>query len=68
MADTLHSRVVRQACALVGVDHLADRLDVSRATVESWLAGTATPAPRAFLRTLSLLRAADPNYRPLTET
>ena len=67
MADTLHSRVIRQACQLVGVEHLADRLDVSRAMVESWLAGTATPAPRAFLRTLSLLRAADPAYRPLTD-
>lgn len=65
MAQTIHSRAVRQACDLVGIDQLAERVDVSRAMVESWLAGATTPAPRAFLRILSLLRAANPTYRPL---
>jgi transcriptional regulator with XRE-family HTH domain len=67
VADTLHKRVVRLGCELVGTDHLADRLDVSRAVVERWLAGTATPTPRAFLRILGLLRAANPAYRLLIE-
>jgi DNA-binding transcriptional regulator YiaG len=64
MPDTVHSRVVRAACELIGVDQLADSVDVSRAVVQAWLAGGAAPPPRIFLKILRLLRAADPKYRP----
>jgi hypothetical protein len=63
MADTLHSRVVRRACELVGAEQLADRVQVSRATVHAWLAGTAALPPRAFRTMLYMLRKADPGYR-----
>jgi len=63
MADTLHSRVVRRACELVGTEELAERVRVSRATVHAWLAGTAALPPRAFRTMLYLLRKADPAYR-----
>jgi DNA-binding transcriptional regulator YiaG len=63
MTDTLHSRLVRRACALVGTQRLADRLETSRGTVESWLAGAAAPPPRAFLKIMRLIRAADPAFR-----
>ena len=65
LPDSLHRRVVRHGCDLLGIDQLADRLDVSRAEVDSWLAGTAIPAPRAFLRIIRLLRVMDPTYRPV---
>ncbi len=63
MADSLHSRVVRRACELVGTEQLAERVQVSRATVQAWLAGTAALPPRAFRTMLYLLRKADPRYR-----
>jgi DNA-binding transcriptional regulator YiaG len=66
-AQTLRSRVVRQAAELIGTQQLADRVNVSRAIVHSWLAGTVTPPPRAFRKMLYLLRKADPAYRPLEE-
>jgi hypothetical protein len=59
--------VVRHACEVVGAGQLAQRLDVSRAVVEGWLAGKGMPPPRAFLKILSLLRAADPTYHPLAD-
>lgn len=64
MTDTIHSRVVRRACEILGSQQLAERTDASHAMVLSWVAGTAAPPPRAFLKILSLLRAADPTYRP----
>ena len=63
MTDTPHSQAVRRACDLLGVQRLADRLETSRGTVESWLAGTAAPSPRAFLKIMRLIRAADPTFR-----
>jgi hypothetical protein len=64
LTDSIHRRVVRRACEILGSQHLAERIDASHAMVLSWVAGTAAPPPRAFLKILSLLRAADPAYRP----
>jgi hypothetical protein len=64
MKNTIHSRVARQACELVGTSRLADSVRVSRASVESWLTGAAAPPPRAFRKMLYLLRKANPAYRP----
>lgn len=65
MEDTIHSRVVGDICRLLGPQRLADRMRVSRATVDAWLAGTAVPPPRAYHRILNILKKADPQYRPL---
>jgi hypothetical protein len=62
LADTLHSRVVRRACDLGSLDKLANQLRVSRAMLERWIAGTATPPPRVFFRLLQMVRSADPAY------
>lgn len=64
--DNVHCDVARRACELLGIEGLAARLDVSRSVVQAWLAGTVTPPPRAFRRMLSLLRKADPAYRPVS--
>jgi DNA-binding transcriptional regulator YiaG len=64
LANPIHSRVVRQACELVGTSQLADRVRVSRASVETWLTGAAAPPPRAFRTMLYILRKANPAYRP----
>lgn len=64
MTGTVHTRVVRRACEVVGSSRLAERVDVSHAMVQSWLGGKAAPPARVFLRILNLLRAVDPGYRP----
>jgi len=64
--DNVHIDVARRACQLLGIEGLAARLEVSRSIVQAWLAGAATPPPRAFRKMLSLLRKADPAYRPVT--
>ena len=65
MAHTLHRQVVCRACDVLGKNDLADRLHVSRAMLESWMAGRGSPPPRLFFRLVDLLQSADPTYRPL---
>jgi len=64
MAETLHSRVVRRACELVGGhEALAERLGVSPGMVRVWLAGNVVPVPRLFFRMVDIVQDADPTYR-----
>lgn len=65
MKEDIHTQVVRHASELFGGQGLADRIDVSFMMVTQWLAGSALPGPREFLKILSLIRSVDPTYRPV---
>jgi hypothetical protein len=54
---TDHSAVVRRACERMGAQQAANRLRVSRAELESWLAGRTAPPPAVFFRLLDMLKA-----------
>lgn len=61
-AAALGSQAVRRACELIGVHQLAERMEVSRALIESWLSGRGEPPPGAFIRLMRLIRAVDPDF------
>ena len=63
MNATLHNEYVRRACDLLGKDRVADRVGVSRATLDAWLAGISGPPPRALKEIRRLLEQPDPALR-----
>ena len=64
MGQTLHSRVVRRACDLLGGPKaLADRLRQSTGMVRMWLDAELPPPPNIFFRIVDILQEADPDYR-----
>ncbi len=67
MTESIHIQVVRRASELFGSEGLADRVDVSFMMVTQWLAGSALPGPRDFLKIMSLIRSVDPTYRPVAQ-
>ena len=62
MTETSNSRVVRRASDLLGIQQLADRLNVSRTMLESWMAGTGTPPPHIYFELVDMVQRADPAY------
>lgn len=63
MNPVVHNEYVRQACGLFGKDRVADRVGVSRATLEAWLAGTSGPPPRMLKEIRRLLEQPDSALR-----
>jgi hypothetical protein len=65
LADTLHTRVVRRACDLLGgPEALAERLSVALVIVRAWTTGKLAPPPRVFFRIVDILHEASPEVRP----
>jgi hypothetical protein len=63
LTATLHTRVVRRACELLGgPEPLAERLGLSTVMVRAWLAGKLSPPPRVFFRIVDILHEANPGH------